>query len=63
MSLEGFGNCLCIFVEWVMAFLTSGSRTSSICTVKRTECMFVEMYVEIKMKKERERKNMCYVVQ
>ena len=46
-----------------MAFLTSGSRTSSICTVKRTECMFVEMYVEMKMKKERERKNMCYVVQ
>ena len=41
-----------------MAFLTSRNRNSSICTMKRTECMFVEMYVEMKMTNKRERKNM-----
>ena len=34
MNVEGLGKYLCIFVEWVMAFLTLRNRTSSICTVK-----------------------------
>ena len=39
MSLEGFGKYLYIFVEWVMAFLTSRSGSSTISSIKRMECL------------------------
>ena len=61
MNEEGLGKYLCIVVEWVMAFLTLRNRTSSICTMKRTEFMFVKMYVEMKMKKER-RERICVML-